>query len=85
MCATPLINNISTIQQIVEVTNNNKFLIDLINDCEYCFDELFRGIKSFCRPSCWKKVENEFNMVLNKEYYHVHIYRIDIKGIINFI
>ena len=65
VCAAPLINNITAIQQTVKVTHNNKILIDLTNDCEYCFDELFSGIKSFCRPSCWKKIEHEFNITIH--------------------
>ena len=59
--AAPLMNNISTIQQTQVVTNNIKILIDVTNDCRYCFDELFSGIKSFCRPSIWKKVETELS------------------------
>jgi len=57
ICASPLINNISTIQQTVELTSNNKIIIDLTNNCEYCFDEMFSGITSNCRPSKWRQIE----------------------------
>ena len=41
-----LINNISPGVQTQVLTYNNKILIDLTNDCQYCFDELFGDIKS---------------------------------------
>ena len=85
MCATPLINNMSATQQTQEVTNNNRIRIHLTNDCRHCFDELFSGIKPCCRPSIWKKVEQELNTNTHKKYYHDHIYHIDINDIINFI
>jgi len=65
--ASSLINNISPVRQTQFITNNNKILIDLTDDCEYCFDELFSDIKSFCRPSTWKKVEQDMNLTINKK------------------
>ena len=62
-----LINNISPVEQTHVLTYNNKILIDLTNDCRYCFDELFSDIKSFCRPSIWKKVEVEMNITINRK------------------
>ena len=62
-----LINNISPVEQTHVLTYNNKILIDLTNDCRYCFDELFSGIKSLCRPSIWKKVEVEMNITINRK------------------
>ena len=85
ICASPLINNISTINQTFQVTSNNKIIIDLTNDCEYCFDEMFSGVTSNCRPSKWKQNAKEFNITLNRKYYHGHIYRINIKYIITCI
>ena len=64
VCASPLINNISTLQQTLEVTSKNKIIIDLTNDCEYCFDELFSGIISHRRPSIWKNIEIELNITI---------------------
>ena len=53
-CASPLVNNISTIDQTLQVTCNNKIIIVLTNDCEYCFDEMFSGITANRRPSVRK-------------------------------
>ena len=66
ICASPLINNISTINQTFQVTSNNKIIIDLTNDCEYCFDEMFSGIASNRRPSKWKQIAKELNITINK-------------------
>ena len=65
--AQPLINNISPIEQTKVRTCNNKILIDLTDDCRYCFDELFSDIKSFCRPSVWKSIEREMNLTINRK------------------
>lgn len=64
--AQPLINNISPIEQTLVLTYNNKILIDLTDDCQYSFDELFSDIKSFCRPSMWKRIEQGMNITINK-------------------
>ena len=45
--APPLINNISPIEQTQVLTYNNKILLDLADDCQYCVNELFTAIKSF--------------------------------------
>jgi hypothetical protein len=50
-----------------------KIAIELANDCRYCFDEVFSGIKLFCRPSIWKKVENELiHNNKKKEHHQTH-------------
>jgi len=65
--ARSLINNISTLEQTQVFTYNRKILIDLTDDCQYSFDELFSDIKSFCRPSTWKKIEQELNISITKK------------------
>ena len=58
--AHPLINNIPPIEQTHVLTYNNTILIDLTDDCQYSFDELFSDVKSFCRPSTWKQSNNDW-------------------------
>ena len=67
MSSRALINNISPIQQTPIITCNNNILLDFTNNCKYCFDELFSDIKSFCRSSVWKTLEDNMNFTINKK------------------
>ena len=62
-----LINNISTIDQTQIITENNKILIDLTDDCKYSYDEFFSDINSFCRPSVWKHIESNLNLTIKRK------------------
>ena len=62
-----LINNVSAIDQTQIITENNKILVDLTDDCKYTYDEFFSDVKSFCKPSVWKHIESNLNLTIKRK------------------
>ena len=62
-----LINNVSALDQTKIITENNKILIDLSDDCKYTYDEFFSDVKSFCKPSVWRKIETDLNLTIKRK------------------